>query len=288
MLNYDSVAELRRFLQDRGMGMQKKFGQNFMINPSVREKIVSLMPPLDGSQVWEVGPGLGAITRLMLDRGAGLTVFEIDRGFISALKEIFAVELEDGRLGIIEGDAKKTLKVQPSTPDFIVGNLPYNVGSAIIADLISSGAGAFPMVFTLQREVVDRICASPGDKEYGSFSMLCQYAMKAENCGTISSASFYPAPEVQSAIVRLSPLHGGTDFPSPAELNLLDRFLRMIFSSRRKTLYNNIRRGAAAPGGTGPDAADYLAALEQAGIDPAARAESLSVADVRRIISSIA
>jgi 16S rRNA (adenine1518-N6/adenine1519-N6)-dimethyltransferase len=156
----------------------------------------------------------------MVDAGASMVLFEIDRGFIIALNELFQNEIHDGRLRIAEGDARKTLFSQGTVPDGILGNLPYNVGSKIIADLITGGFAGVPMVFTLQREVVERICAAPGGKEYGSFSILCQYAMNASNHGVISASSFYPAPEVQSGIVSLSPRGGSGGARPPMKFAL--------------------------------------------------------------------
>ncbi len=290
MFNYDSVRDIRAFLESRSMGMQKKFGQNFMINPSHRQRILNLIegvsPGISNKQVWEIGPGMGAITRGLVDAGALVRVFEIDRGFVSALEELFAVELIEERITIVEGDAKKTLFSQDHQPALIAGNLPYNVGSAIIARLITGGLYNTPMVFTLQREVVERICAKPGDPEYGSFSILCQYAMDAENHGVIPAQAFYPAPEVQSGIVRLLPRapeeSAAAPFPRAGEMELLDSSLRLFFASRRKTLHNNIKKAADRP-----TADDYRSALRAAGIEPTARAETLSPESMRRIIASL-
>lgn len=258
-----------------------------MINPVVRQRILSLMGDISGREIWEVGPGLGAISRLILDKGANLTVFEIDRGFIEALEELFASEIAAGRFVIRGGDAQKQLFPLDAPPDLIVGNLPYNVGSAIIAKLMGSRAVFQPMVFTLQREVVQRICAQPGSKEYGSFSILCQYAMVAQNHGNIAASSFYPEPDVISAILRLAPMYSATDpaAPSPEELALADRSLRVMFASRRKTLSNNLKQLDSAAGM--PARSAYLEAMEACGISGGMRAEEMSVPQFRALVSML-
>ncbi|WP_169730430.1 16S rRNA (adenine(1518)-N(6)/adenine(1519)-N(6))-dimethyltransferase RsmA [Salinispira pacifica] len=219
--------------------MQKRFGQNFMINPDMRKKVVDCLPPVEGREVWEIGPGIGALSRELLDRSARVTMFEIDRGFIALLKELFKADIHNGSLRIVEGDASKTLFSQPERPGMIIGNLPYNVGSGIISRLLTSGFHDLPMVFTLQKEVVERICANPGTPRYGSFSVLAQYAMECRNAGNISPGSFYPAPEVSSAILRMTPEKTSC---GARELAILDAVLRTLFHNRRKTLANNIKK----------------------------------------------
>ena len=158
-LNYSSVSEIASVLSNHGLAMTKKFGQNFLISPEARERIVSLIRPRKGMNVWEIGPGLGAITHLILQQGAHVTAFEIDHGFASVLREeAFA----DEDFTLVEGDALETLF--SVDPDFstIVGNLPYNVGSQVIARLIESGLLPDSMVFTLQKEVAARMAARPG------------------------------------------------------------------------------------------------------------------------------
>ena len=137
-LNYDSPSEIDRVLKENGLAMSKKFGQNFLINRTNRERLISLMDIEEGMRVWEIGPGLGAITHMLLKKGVELTAFEIDKGFIKILNEMAFNDEEN--FALVEGDALKTLfkkKLLP-LPDRIVGNLPYNVGSVMIAKLIEN------------------------------------------------------------------------------------------------------------------------------------------------------
>ena len=166
-LNYSSISSIQKVLEDNGLAMTKKFGQNFLLSEDARERIVQAMELEKGMEVWEVGPGLGAITHLLLKAGAAVTAFEIDHGFASILRsQAFA----DDDFTLVEGDALKTLFQRPMDADRIVGNLPYNVGSQIIARLIENSYLPPLMVFTLQREVADRMRAKPGDADYSSFS----------------------------------------------------------------------------------------------------------------------
>ena len=216
--------------------MMKKFGQNFLFSQSARERIVCLLNPQEGDRVWEIGPGIGSITSLLLKRGVSLTAFEIDHGFCRILSgEAFG---DESAFTLIEGDALKTLFTQEERPDYICGNLPYNVGSVCIARLIEAGITVQRMVFTLQKEVVERMCASPGSDAWSSFSILTQTDYVNRLAFTIPRSCFYPSPNVDSAVVvmerRESPLVSDdirNDFLS---------LVRQLFSQRRKTVRNNL------------------------------------------------
>ena len=173
-LNYDSPVEIDRVLKANGLAMTKKFGQNFLISGPMREKLVSLMEVESGMKVWEIGPGLGAITHMLLRDGVNLTAFEIDHGFVKILNEQAFNDEENFTL--VEGDALKTLfkKRLLPLPERIIGNLPYNVGSVIIAKLIEQSYLPPMMIFTLQKEVVDRMVGKVGSESYSSFSVLTQ------------------------------------------------------------------------------------------------------------------
>ncbi len=197
-LNYSSINEISSVLAENGLAMTKKFGQNFLINPDAREKIISLCNAGNGMNIWEIGPGLGAITHLLLKKGAHVTAFEIDHGFASVLRDkAFA----DEDFTLIEGDALETLFSLPFNADRVVGNLPYNVGSEIIARLVEHECLADMMVFTLQKEVAERMTAQPGSSDYSSFSILTQLDYSNSVPLVIRAGSFFPAPRVDSAVV---------------------------------------------------------------------------------------
>ena len=234
-LNYSSITEIGEVLSSHGLAMTKKFGQNFLISPEAREKIVSLIDPEKGEEVWEIGPGLGAITHLLLQKGAAVKAFEIDHGFDSVLKnEAFA----DEDFTLIEGDALETLFSLPPSFSSIVGNLPYNVGSEIIARLIERGYLPEVMVFTLQKEVADRMTALPGSPDYSSFSILTQLDYVNTRAFIIKSGAFYPSPNVDSAVVVMR-RRSESLVPNEERVFFLS-MVRALFAQRRKTIRNNL------------------------------------------------
>jgi 16S rRNA (adenine1518-N6/adenine1519-N6)-dimethyltransferase len=280
-LNYDSPASLQAFLADRGYNTLKRWGQNFLINAGARRQIIAALELKSGEPVWEVGPGLGALTHHLVEAGHPVTVFEIDPGYAAFLREEFG---SSPGFSVVEGDVVKTWKTAPRTSGGAgvrtVGNLPYNAASAIVADFIEGGF--FPEVFvvTVQLEMAQRMGASIGSKNYSSFSVLCQSVFRVEDVVTLRPGSFYPAPEVTSRVVRLRP-HGL--YPS------LDRarfssFVRECFSSRRKTLRNNLPRAAAILH-VSDDA--LTAAFAKAGVDLGRRAETLPVAEFVKVYEAI-
>lgn len=252
------------------MAMQKKFGQNFLVNPRARTKIAEGAAVKEGMKVWEIGPGLGALTAELLKQGAILTVFEIDRGFILLLEEIFSDEIQKGRLKIVAGDVLKTWKEEyrlSGPPDRLCGNLPYNIAAKIIADTVCETVRFERCVFTVQKEVARRMAAKCGSADYSSFSVLCSWAYTIQPLMDLAGGSFWPRPNVDSQAVVFTKK---ADFPgckSPAEFLKLQRNL---FSSRRKTVKNNL---TALYG----SAEDAQAVLSTAGIDPKSRAEDLPI-----------
>ncbi len=234
-LNYSSTAEITKVLSDHSLAMTKKFGQNFLISPEARERIVSLIKPSEGMKVWEIGPGLGAITHLLLKAGCSVTAFEIDHGFASILRnEAFT----DEDFTLIEGDALETLFTGPLTADRVVGNLPYNVGSQVIARLIENGYLPSLMVFTLQKEVADRMSAEPGSEAYSSFSILTQLDYTNTTAFMIRPGSFYPAPNVDSAVVVMK--KRDRSLVDGEERKVFLALVRALFAQRRKTIRNNL------------------------------------------------
>ena len=278
-LNYDSPTALRAWLDHRGLGMRKHLGQNFLINGDARRKLLDALAVEPGDRVWEIGSGLGAMTAGLLERGAELSAFELDRGFIAALEEFFG-----GQRGftLIPGDVLKTwppawaaLEKETRAPPLLLGNLPYNIAGAVLADFIEKNCFFRRMVVTVQREVALRMIAKPGTAEYSSFSVLCASAYAVTPLMVLKGASFYPAPRVDSQGVRLD-LRSDIDpagYP-PAFKSLV----RGLFSSRRKTIRNNLQQylNARLPSRYGGrDLA--LDLLEKTGINPTERAENLAL-----------
>ena len=236
-LNYDSVKEVISVLESEGLAMSKKFGQNFLIDHNARESIREKIAYKENLSAWEIGPGMGAITSLVLNSGIKVKAFDIDKGFCRLLKE--RAFSDEANFTLIEGDALKTIANQSEIPDIIYGNLPYNVGSIIIARLIENNILPERMVYTLQREVVERICAKENSDDYSSFSVLCQIDYKPTLSFVIRKGCFYPEPQVESAVVVMEKRK-----ESLVPESLRETFLevnRALFSQRRKTIKNNLK-----------------------------------------------
>lgn len=276
-LNYDSPKEIDRVLSERGLAATKKFGQNFLVSQDGRRRLVDLMELEEGMKVWEIGPGMGAITHMILKKGVDLTSFEIDHGFASLLTE--AAFADEPNFTLVEGDALKTLfkKRLLPLPERIVGNLPYNVGSVMIAKLIENSYLPPLMVFTLQREVVDRMTAKSGDDDYSSFSVLTQIDYENKLSLKLPRSCFWPQPNVESAVVvmkkREKPMID--DSLRPVFLSLV----RDIFQQRRKTLRNNLN--SSEYGNLGKEKVEEIITLS--GLSGNERAEVLSWDQLKRL-----
>ncbi|WP_228378643.1 16S rRNA (adenine(1518)-N(6)/adenine(1519)-N(6))-dimethyltransferase RsmA [Treponema endosymbiont of Eucomonympha sp.] len=274
--DYDSPRMLKKFLEANRLAMRKKFGQNFLVSPAARAKLLDALDISDGQSVWEVGPGLGAMTNGLLARGARVTAFEVDRGFLNVLALLFAPETAAGRLACVPGDVLKTWKPTldaQGMPARFFGNLPYNIAATLIAGTVVAGI-RFPLaVVTVQKEVACRMCAEPGSKAYSAFSVLCRWAYAVTPALNIARAGFYPQPSVDSCAVRLVP---AANFPACSSPRRFIALVRALFASRRKTVRNNLLPFLDS-------AAATEAALAAAGIAPGSRAETLPVGVLLRL-----
>lgn len=274
--DYNSPSELKSFLEQAGMAMQKKFGQNFMINQSARKKIIALLKLNRGELVWEIGPGLGCMTELILSSGANLDVFEIDRGFISFLKKFFEQQEKSGQFKIVEGDVlknwKKTLNANSQKPEKLFGNLPYNIAATFIADTITENIVFEKCVFTVQKEVAQRMAAKKGTENYSAFSVLCQWGYDVKLDLVLGSSSFWPRPAVSSQAVVMTK----KEKPFSENSALFVSAVHALFSARRKTVQNNIKPLL-------PCEISAEEFFEKCGIPKTERAENLAVEDFVRI-----
>jgi 16S rRNA (adenine1518-N6/adenine1519-N6)-dimethyltransferase len=272
-LDYNSGPSLRAYLESRGLSIRKQWSQNFLINPRAREQLVSALcaenVPVEKASVWEIGSGLGAMTAELLKNGLDVTAFEIDPGYCSILKELFAGQ----RFSLIEGDVLKTWKSAPPS-SYLFGNLPYATAALLMGNLIEGQRFFKRMVITVQKEVAQRMAAKPGSKDYSSISVLCASCYSAKIIMTLKGQSFYPVPHVDSAAIRFDKLPNAVQ-PPP----LFYPLLRALFASRRKTIANNLQhflsRFDTITRGTHKDIAE--AALEKSAINGGDRAEKLPV-----------
>jgi Dimethyladenosine transferase (rRNA methylation) len=236
------------------------------VNRRQRERIIEELRAEAGMLVWEIGPGIGSMTELALASGLRVVAFEIDYGFSRLLKRVYG-----GNPGfkVVEGDFIDTWRAEleaSGQPERIFGNLPYNAANAIVASLIEGGLIPPRMVFTVQKEAGLRMTAVPGSKDYSAFSVLCTSACRSKLAFDLGSSSFWPVPRVTSSVVRMERRQ---DPVAAEDRRGFSAFVRSGFSSRRKTLRNNIR--ALSPE---VDAALGLA-LDELGIRPDIRAEAL-------------
>ncbi|MCS3904296.1 16S rRNA (adenine1518-N6/adenine1519-N6)-dimethyltransferase [Methylohalomonas lacus] len=241
---------------------RKRFGQHFLHDRRVVERIIAHFDPRPGERIVEIGPGHGALTGALLDACGRLDAIELDRDLVSALPGRY---LDHGELVVHSADAVdfdfRQLAVR-GTALRIIGNLPYNISTPLIFHLLEQRSVINDMLFMLQREVVERMTAGAGNKTYGRLSVMVQFACEVENLFTVRPGAFQPPPKVDSAIVHLHPRRQLLHEVDPADLA---QVVKQAFAQRRKTLRNTLRDLLPA------------AAIEAAGIDPAQRAEQLGL-----------
>ena len=245
---------------------RRRFGQHFLTDVGLAQRIVDACALEPGDRVLEIGPGRGALTGMLLERVDQLVAIELDRELAAALRCRWP------SLEVMCADALRIDYAQLcAAGDWtIIGNLPYNISTPLLMRLLASGSLMRQMVFMLQQEVVDRMCAEHGSRTYGRLSVVIGYHYHAQPLFSVSGSSFTPQPKVKSRVVRLTPT--GAAAP-PVRFS---EVVRRAFSQRRKTLRNALSGVIDAQG------------LEAIGIDPGCRPETLSVADFVMISSAVA
>jgi len=250
---------------------KKSFGQHFLHEKRYIERIVSAIAPKADDRVVEIGPGEGALTMPLLAAAGRLTAIELDTDLIPGLQ---ARAAEAGTLEIVHADVLKVdftaLAQRLGVPRVrLAGNLPYYISSPILFHCVDHAAAIQDMHFMLQKEVVDRMAAAPGSKVYGRLSVMLQLACRVEPLFTVPPGAFRPPPKVDSAVVRLVPL--ATHERHDADPQRVHAIVKAAFAQRRKTLSNGLKNLLDSE------------AIASAGIDPKARAETLSPGDFVRL-----
>lgn len=238
---------------------RKRFGQHFLVDSTVVERIVDAIDPRRDDHVVEIGPGLGALTIPLLARLEHLHVVEIDRDLSARLRERGL-----DRLTVHEADALEFDFAALPAPLRITGNLPYNISTPLLFHAAAAAGRCRDLHFMLQREVVDRMAAQPSESEYGRLSVMLQYRYRIERLFDVPPHAFRPAPKVDSAVVRLLP-RPAEELDARSESGL-SQVVARAFSMRRKTLRNTLAGVISA------------SELEKIGIDPGRRAQELEVA----------
>jgi len=253
---------------------RKSLGQHFLSDPSIAERIIALTRAQPTNRIVEIGPGLGALTDLLVERCSALWSIEVDDDFAERLRARYA---DRSHVHIVHEDV---LAVDfpgllgPGTPAIVVGNLPYNIATAVLERLLATPHCFARMVLMVQREVAERLRAQPGVKAYSALSVFTQLAARVEFGLRVRPGAFVPQPRVDSEVVIVEPYRR-----PPVELQdpaAFDRIVRTAFNQRRKQLGNSLRS-------IHPGAADVLRTL---GIDPARRPETLTLAEFAAIANA--
>jgi 16S rRNA (adenine1518-N6/adenine1519-N6)-dimethyltransferase len=275
-MQYVLFMSIRALLNQYNLRPNKKLGQNFLVDPVHLERIVAAGEVHAGEMVLEIGPGLGALTELLLAAQARVTAVELDRGFMRVLTDRFGANpnFKLRHSDILETNVSELLADWNPTPDTykVVANIPYYITSAVIRHLLENKDTTQPrpelIVLLMQKEVAQRICAAPGDLSLLAISV--QFYGHPEIVGTVPAGAFYPAPNVDSAVLRIRP------FATPKhEMHDLDFFWQVIkagFGQKRKQLKNSLNAGL--PRHT---AQQIDVALGKAGIAPTRRAQTVTI-----------
>lgn len=262
-MNHSSISDIRTLLETEGIALKKRFGQNFLVDNRVRHRIADLVVDLfnreGGGELWEIGPGIGSISDLLVDAGLPLRLFEIDHGIIAILRQRY------GDTPPIEvGDFVETgvsAYRRGNVPTMICGNLPYAAASSIIARIIETPIPVRKMAFMVQTELADRLRGQVGTKDYSALSVLVQNHYTTNVVFHVSGGAFFPRPQVGSTVIVME----ATGVLDPDTQRATSKIARTAFSQRRKALRNSLR--------------EYAGAMEAAGVDPSLRPENLTPAD---------
>jgi 16S rRNA (adenine1518-N6/adenine1519-N6)-dimethyltransferase len=261
-----ALPPLREVIARHGLSASKALGQNFLFDEQLLDRIARVPGPLVGERVLEVGPGPGGLTRALLRAGAEIVAVERDARCLPALAEL--ADWAPGRLRVIEGDALKIdAERELGGGGHIVANLPYNVGTALLVGWLTGEAWPpwwTSLTLMFQKEVAERIVAAAGTEHYGRLAVLAQWRSTARIAMNVHRSAFTPPPKVMSAVVHIVPAAQ----PEGVRMATLERLTAAAFGQRRKMLRQSLKGVAGA-----------AEAMEQLGIDPTRRAETVSVAE---------
>jgi len=261
-MSLETLPPLREALEAHGLWAKKAYGQHFLLDLNITRKIARLAAFAPGDRVIEVGPGPGGLTRALLEAGAVVIAIEKDERFRPLLEELG--QAAPGALTLILADAlvANEARLADDRPAHVVANLPYNVGTALLIGWLTGPWTPASMTLMFQKEVAQRLVASPGSPSYGRLSIAAQWRSRPKLSMTVNRSAFVPPPKVTSAAVHIVP----SDQPAGVDPLVMERLTEAAFGQRRKMLRSSLKQMPGA-----------LDAAQQLGIDPQRRAETLRV-----------
>ncbi len=282
-MNITSPKTVNEQMQKYGIAPLKKFGQNFLVDGNIADKIAdAAIPKMQERKkilALEIGPGLGALTQRLLDRAQRVAAYEIDAGLVRALGDTFAdrPQFHLFHQDFLKADLERDLgELSEGMHIYAAANLPYYITSHCIMKLLECSLNIERITIMIQKEVAQRICAKPGESDYGAISAAIAYFADAKMLFSVSPGCFYPKPDVNSAVMMLEvKKHSSEEAQSYLEV------VKGLFAMRRKTVKSNLRQSFSLS----LEQAEAL--LEKAGIDSGARAETLGVSEFMSICEEI-
>ncbi|MGE5390672.1 MAG: 16S rRNA (adenine(1518)-N(6)/adenine(1519)-N(6))-dimethyltransferase RsmA [Deltaproteobacteria bacterium] len=274
MAGLQSLSQVKQAMHQHQFHPRKKWGQNFLVDRNITNKIIEACMPIDGQFVVEIGPGLGALTGTLAERSLGVLAVEIDRSFEPVLSELTR-EHNNARLLFadvlaidIESELTRAFTLKEVPPFMVCANIPYNITSPILFKLLEQCTRLTAATLMIQKEVAQRIVAGPGSKTYGLLSITAGYYARIEYVMTVSRHCFYPEPEVDSSVIRIIPREIK---PEVYDEKLFKGLLKAAFQKRRKTILNICTSFFPQ------EKAEVEHRLKNIDIDPGARPENLSM-----------
>lgn len=276
-----SVKEVSNFLKDKQFRPSKKLGQNFLINPQIKQRIVNAANLQPKDIVLEIGPGVGAITSILLTHKIKLITIEVDK----RLAELLTTKLKTYNnftlynIDALKVDWDKILFEYTQSSDVkLVANLPYSISSLLVLKIIRSQLISQATIM-VQKEMVDRLCAKVGTHAYNMFTILVQLFLDVQKLFDVDPSNFSPKPKVQSCVIQLTKKQSVSDLYDISDFEVIDNFLHLAFSNKRKTLVNNLIAQY--------DKSKILNVLQQIQLPSMIRAEQINPCDLIKIMKAL-
>lgn len=276
-----SVKEVNNFLKDKQFRPSKKLGQNFLINPQIKQRIVNAANLQPKDIVLEIGPGVGAITSILLTHKIKLITIEVDK----RLAELLTTKLKTYNnftlynIDALKVDWDKILFEYTQSSDVkLVANLPYSISSLLVLKIIRSQLISQATIM-VQKEMADRLCAKVGTHAYNMFTILVQLFLDVQKLFDVDPSNFSPKPKVQSCVIQLTKKQQVFDLYDISDFEVIDNFLHLAFSNKRKTLVNNLIAQY--------DKSKILNVLQQIQLPSMIRAEQISPCDLIKIMKAL-